>query len=156
MASPPLSINIGLVRFNYPQLYRTSDPLASCVLRCTIYLAGANAQLAVHSTLHSLQTHSCPTASYNTFTLYLLYIRFSSRSERCGKAGIMLTRGAIQEYQKDAIYRRMLEYKREAATFQSQVKELQKRATDHDDHLRVADQWWTQVFYFEHVLRRIH
>merc|ERR1711939_207667 len=51
----------------------------------------------------------------------------------------------LEEYQKDAIYRRMLEYKREAATFQSQVKELQKRATDHDDHLRVADQWWTQL-----------
>ncbi|KAK0124646.1 E3 ubiquitin-protein ligase bre1, variant 2 [Cadophora gregata] len=51
----------------------------------------------------------------------------------------------LEEYQKDAIYRRMLEYKREAATFQSQVKELQKRATDHDDHLRVADQWWSQL-----------
>ncbi|KAL2074920.1 hypothetical protein VTL71DRAFT_8700 [Oculimacula yallundae] len=51
----------------------------------------------------------------------------------------------LEEYQKDAIYRRMLEYKRESAAFQSQVKELQKRSTDHDDHLRVADQWWTQL-----------
>ncbi|XMA08520.1 hypothetical protein WAI453_001311 [Rhynchosporium graminicola] len=39
----------------------------------------------------------------------------------------------------------MLEYKRESAALQSQIKELQKRSTDHDDHLRVADQWWTQL-----------
>ncbi|CZS93902.1 related to spindle pole body protein NUF1 [Rhynchosporium graminicola] len=51
----------------------------------------------------------------------------------------------LEEYQKDAIYRRMLEYKRESAALQSQIKELQKRSTDHDDHLRVADQWWTQL-----------
>ncbi|KAH9216485.1 BRE1 E3 ubiquitin ligase-domain-containing protein [Leptodontidium sp. 2 PMI_412] len=51
----------------------------------------------------------------------------------------------LEEFQKDAIHRRMLEYKRECATLQSQVKDLQKRSTDHDDHLRVADQWWTQL-----------
>ncbi|KAG4430362.1 hypothetical protein IFR05_014147 [Cadophora sp. M221] len=51
----------------------------------------------------------------------------------------------LEEFQKDAIYRRMNEYKRECATLQSQLKELQKRSTDHDDHLRVADQWWTQL-----------
>ncbi|KAH6719598.1 BRE1 E3 ubiquitin ligase-domain-containing protein [Leptodontidium sp. MPI-SDFR-AT-0119] len=51
----------------------------------------------------------------------------------------------LEEFQKDAIHRRMLEYKRECATLQSQVKDLQKRSTDHDDHLRIADQWWTQL-----------
>ncbi|KAH7360917.1 BRE1 E3 ubiquitin ligase-domain-containing protein [Rhexocercosporidium sp. MPI-PUGE-AT-0058] len=145
MASPPLFINLGLARFYHPHLYRTSDPLASCVLRCTIYLAGANAQLAVHSMLHSLQTHIVPhhrtTSSSRTSYIHNL----SFRSELHGKLGPMLTSGMIQEFQKDAIHRRMLEYKREATSLQSQVKELQKRATDHDDHLRVADQWWTQL-----------
>ena len=59
--------------------------------------------------------------------------------------GIMLIRVALQKYQKDAIYRQMLEYKREKATLESQMKDVQKRAVDHDDHLRVIDAWWSQV-----------
>jgi E3 ubiquitin-protein ligase BRE1 len=39
----------------------------------------------------------------------------------------------------------MQEYKREKNTLESQLKEVQKRAADHDDHLRVVDAWWTQV-----------
>ncbi len=39
----------------------------------------------------------------------------------------------------------MLEYKREKDTAESQLKDVQKRALDHDDHLRVVDAWWTQV-----------
>lgn len=39
----------------------------------------------------------------------------------------------------------MLEYKREKATLESQLKDVQKRSTDHDDHLRVIDAWWSQV-----------
>jgi hypothetical protein len=52
---------------------------------------------------------------------------------------------ALQKYQKDAIYRQMLEYKREKATLESQLKDVQKRSSDHDDHLRVIDVWWSQV-----------
>lgn len=93
MASPPPFINLGLARFNHPHLYRTSDPLTSCILRCTIYLAGANAQLAVHSMLHSLQTllvpHHRTTSSTRTS-----YTHISSlRSELHGKLGPMLTDG---------------------------------------------------------------
>ncbi|RFU26431.1 hypothetical protein B7463_g9914, partial [Scytalidium lignicola] len=51
----------------------------------------------------------------------------------------------LEKYQKDAIYRQMLEYKREKATLESQLKELQKRSADHDDHLRVIDAWWSQL-----------
>ena len=51
----------------------------------------------------------------------------------------------LQAYQKDAIYRQMLEYKREKATLEAQLKDIQKRSVDHDDHLRVVDAWWTQV-----------
>jgi hypothetical protein len=39
----------------------------------------------------------------------------------------------------------MLEFKREKATLESQLRDVQKRASDHDDHLRVVDAWWTQV-----------
>ena len=59
----------------------------------------------------------------------------------------MLIRVALQKYQKDAIYRQMLEYKREKATLESQLKDVQKRSVDHDDHLRVIDAWWSQVNY---------
>ncbi|EMR82680.1 putative e3 ubiquitin-protein ligase bre1 protein [Botrytis cinerea BcDW1] len=51
----------------------------------------------------------------------------------------------IEKYQKDAIYRQMLEYKREKATLESQLKTIQKKSTDHDDHLRIIDAWWTQL-----------
>lgn len=39
----------------------------------------------------------------------------------------------------------MLEYKREKATLESQLKDVQKRSVDHDDHLRIIDAWWSQV-----------
>lgn len=59
--------------------------------------------------------------------------------------GTLLMFVVLQKYQKDAIYRQMLEYKREKATLESQLKDVQKRSTDHDDHLRVIDAWWSQV-----------
>lgn len=39
----------------------------------------------------------------------------------------------------------MLEYKREKATLEAQVKDIRKRSLDHDDHLRIVDAWWAQV-----------
>lgn len=50
-----------------------------------------------------------------------------------------------QEYQKGAIYRQMLEYKREKNTLEARLQELEKKSTDHDDHLRIVDAWWLQV-----------
>lgn len=41
----------------------------------------------------------------------------------------------------------MLEYKREKTTLESQLKDVQKRSVDHDDHLRIIDAWWSQVIY---------
>lgn len=47
----------------------------------------------------------------------------------------------------------MLEFKREKATLESQLRDVQKRAADHDDHLRVVDAWWTQVcFKYEYYI----
>ncbi|KAI1777741.1 E3 ubiquitin-protein ligase BRE1 [Hypoxylon cercidicola] len=51
----------------------------------------------------------------------------------------------IEDYQKDAIYRQMLEYKREKTTLETQLEEVKKHSTHHDDHLRVVDNWWLQL-----------
>ncbi|KAI1501047.1 E3 ubiquitin-protein ligase BRE1 [Biscogniauxia marginata] len=51
----------------------------------------------------------------------------------------------VEDYQKDAIYRQMLEYKREKSTLETRLEELVKRSTHHDDHLRVIDAWWLQL-----------
>jgi hypothetical protein len=114
------------------------------------YLADANAQLAINSML-SLQTFTSPNSIAQDITPIVresLHIHFllSSRS-RVMELGIMLIRVSLQKYQKDAIYRQMLEYKREKATLESQLKDVQKRSVDHDDHLRVIDAWWSQVNY---------
>jgi E3 ubiquitin-protein ligase BRE1 len=47
--------------------------------------------------------------------------------------------------QKDFIYRQMREYKREKASLEVQVAELEKKSGYHDDHLRIIDAWWNQV-----------
>ncbi|KAI0808436.1 E3 ubiquitin-protein ligase-like protein [Xylaria sp. FL0064] len=39
----------------------------------------------------------------------------------------------------------MLEYKREKSTLETRLEEVAKRATYHDDHIRVMDGWWTQL-----------
>lgn len=51
----------------------------------------------------------------------------------------------LQAYQKDAILRSMRELKREKATLEAQMSELEKRAQHHDDHLRTLDVWFDQV-----------
>ncbi|RMZ81542.1 hypothetical protein DV737_g2523, partial [Chaetothyriales sp. CBS 132003] len=51
----------------------------------------------------------------------------------------------LERFQKDAIHRQMLEYKREKNTLESQLKELRKQARYHDDHLRAIDAWFKQL-----------
>jgi len=51
----------------------------------------------------------------------------------------------LQSFQKDAILRQMREYKREKATVESQLSELEGRSKYHDDHLRTIDAWFDQV-----------
>ncbi|KAM7204018.1 BRE1 E3 ubiquitin ligase domain containing protein [Naviculisporaceae sp. PSN 640] len=50
----------------------------------------------------------------------------------------------IEEYQKGAIYRQMLEYKREKSNLEARLQDIEKRAVHHDDHIRVMDAWWLQ------------
>jgi E3 ubiquitin-protein ligase BRE1 len=51
----------------------------------------------------------------------------------------------LQSFQKDAILRQMREFKREKATVESQLNELEGRSKYHDDHLRIIDAWFDQV-----------
>ncbi|TQV99603.1 hypothetical protein V2A60_005069 [Cordyceps javanica] len=51
----------------------------------------------------------------------------------------------IEVYTKGAIYRQMQEYSRRAATAESRLEEVHKRAIHHDDHIRIIDAWWQQV-----------
>lgn len=39
----------------------------------------------------------------------------------------------------------MNEYKRENATLDARIEEIQKRSTYHDDHIRIADAWVLQL-----------
>ncbi|KAF9733570.1 BRE1 E3 ubiquitin ligase [Paraphaeosphaeria minitans] len=51
----------------------------------------------------------------------------------------------IEAFQKDAILRQMREYKREKATIESQLAEIENRSQHHDDHLRTIDIWFDQL-----------
>jgi len=51
----------------------------------------------------------------------------------------------IESFQKDAILRQMREFKREKATVESQLNELEGRSKYHDDHLRIIDAWFDQL-----------
>ncbi|KAF2999357.1 E3 ubiquitin-protein ligase bre1 [Curvularia kusanoi] len=51
----------------------------------------------------------------------------------------------IEAYQKDAILRQMREYKREKATLEAQLNEVEKRSRFHDEELRTIDAWFDQL-----------
>ncbi|KAL7267976.1 E3 ubiquitin-protein ligase bre1 [Rhizina undulata] len=51
----------------------------------------------------------------------------------------------VIHFQKEAIFRQMQEYKRERNVLETQLEELSKKATYHDDHLRIIDAWWSQL-----------
>ena len=60
-------------------------------------------------------------------------------------AKALLTSYVEQKFQKEAIYRQMQEYKREKTTLESQLRDLQRRTLNHDDHLRFVNSWFDQV-----------
>ncbi|POS72157.1 E3 ubiquitin-protein ligase BRE1 [Diaporthe helianthi] len=51
----------------------------------------------------------------------------------------------IEAFQKDAIYRQMLEYKREKSQLEARLEELGKQYQYYDVHLRTIDAWWLQL-----------
>ncbi|KAF1933382.1 E3 ubiquitin-protein ligase bre1 [Didymella exigua CBS 183.55] len=51
----------------------------------------------------------------------------------------------IEAYQKDAILRQMREYKREKATLEAHLHEVEARSSYHDDELRTIDAWFDQL-----------
>ena len=56
-----------------------------------------------------------------------------------------LTRSNVQDFQKDAIYRQMKEYKRQKKDAEDQLAELRKKSAYHNDHLRIIDAWFAQL-----------
>ena len=55
----------------------------------------------------------------------------------------------MQAYQKDAILRQMREYKREKATLEAQLNEVESRSKHHDEELRTIDAWFDQVSIYQ-------
>ena len=51
----------------------------------------------------------------------------------------------LQTWQKDAIYRQMLEYKREVKYTKTELETTRKNIEFHDEHLRVVDSWLSQL-----------
>ena len=51
----------------------------------------------------------------------------------------------LQRFQKDAIHRQMLEYKREKKDLEARLQSLQQDTKYHDDHLRIIDSWFMQL-----------
>ncbi|ROW15017.1 hypothetical protein VPNG_03316 [Cytospora leucostoma] len=51
----------------------------------------------------------------------------------------------IEAFQKDAIYRQMLEYKREKVQLETRLDDLRSKYEHYDDHLRIIDAWWLQL-----------
>lgn len=60
-------------------------------------------------------------------------------------AGDMKEESWIEEYQKGAIYRQMLEYKRHAANLEARLEDVETKKVDHVDHIRIQDAWVTQL-----------
>ena len=50
-----------------------------------------------------------------------------------------------QEFQREAALRQMNEYKRAKKTVEKELEDLQKKSAAHDDHIRAADAWFSQV-----------
>ncbi|KAJ5933512.1 E3 ubiquitin-protein ligase bre1 [Penicillium verhagenii] len=50
----------------------------------------------------------------------------------------------LERYQKDAILRQMLEYKREKVSLESRVSQMSEAATINNDRLRIIDSWFRQ------------
>ncbi|KAL8796059.1 MAG: hypothetical protein Q9195_001635 [Heterodermia aff. obscurata] len=57
----------------------------------------------------------------------------------------MLYQDDLERFQKEAIWRQMQEYKRDRNTVETQLKEMTKRTTYHDDHVRLIDAWFSQI-----------
>lgn len=51
----------------------------------------------------------------------------------------------LQRYQKDAIYRQMMEYKREKNSLQKELDAVREKTKYHDDHIRAVDVWFKQL-----------
>ncbi|KAI9851410.1 MAG: E3 ubiquitin-protein ligase bre1 [Thelocarpon superellum] len=87
-------------------------------------------------------THNHDDAAAPPLKRHASSVNGASKAERDAE---MPWKDDLERFQKDAIYRQMQEYKRERNNLESRLAEMVKRATYHDDHLRVVDAWWRQL-----------
>lgn len=66
---------------------------------------------------------------------------------------MLLTRS--QNFQREALWRSLQDYKRRAAQSQEQLDRLKRSSQYHDDHLRLIDIWWDQVIDEVNVATRV-
>jgi len=88
-------------------------------------------------------------------SILLLFATLSAASVGCATDHEVLTAG-VQEYQKGAIYRQMLEYKREKINLELRLQELEKKTVDHDDHIRIIDAWLLEVWSPAGLTRHVY
>ncbi|RPB16012.1 hypothetical protein P167DRAFT_345183 [Morchella conica CCBAS932] len=72
-------------------------------------------------------------------------LQSSSSSNQQNSHQLPQSQEDVVHFQKEAIWRQMMEYKRERNMLETRVEELEKKSTYHDDHLRVIDAWWDQL-----------
>ncbi|ORY80019.1 BRE1 E3 ubiquitin ligase-domain-containing protein [Protomyces lactucae-debilis] len=53
----------------------------------------------------------------------------------------------IENFQREALWRAMQDYKRRSVASQDALDKLQKSARFHDEHLRLVDLWWDQCLH---------
>ncbi|KAG4302527.1 hypothetical protein PCANB_001156 [Pneumocystis canis] len=80
----------------------------------------------------------------------LFNVQLSSSQEPVSKKQILeqdvlpIVQPEVENFQKEAIWRRMQEYKRDAIRTKERLEQLEKSAKYHDDHLRVLDAWFDE------------
>ena len=57
---------------------------------------------------------------------------------------IAIVQPEVEAFRKEAIWRRMQEYKREAEGLGERLEQVEKSGKYHDEHIRVIDAWFSQ------------
>ncbi|KAK9470377.1 BRE1 E3 ubiquitin ligase-domain-containing protein [Dipodascopsis tothii] len=69
----------------------------------------------------------------------------SSRASSSNGPNVPLTQEDVELFKKEAIFRQMQVYRRERDVLQAHVQDIEQRAANHDDHLRLIEAWWDQL-----------
>ena len=113
-----------------------------------LHVANARRRWSQHARLSGFTLSSMPPCCCLEIPRYFsaaLYIHFCCHGCSFGDGAMADSDPCAQEYQKGAIYRQMLEYKREKQNLEARLQEIEKNSAEHDDHIRIVDAWVLQV-----------